>query len=990
MVRFFIKGISFLAALLLAVIPALFWLPTGSWLVLPATQYFGEKMSPQIKVERVEGSLWEGYSVAGLEIVSGDETYLSLARAAASPDWGLILAGNPWLKSLEVEGLSSDIGHLQSLAEHFGGEKEEESSSSLSIRPMPLNLSIRDVNLASPQANLRLSSLLLDEGGYLSLQARANDVPVEGEARIGFEPLTLISSDMNVGTGHLSMKGSLEPPLDFRADLVALSIETLLALVPDPPVRAAGRLDGRVLLKSSRSDFSDPLSGLPVGLSASGVLSVPRGIVEDIPLSLRVPWSWKDGVFSISEASLRTKAAEAALDASVDLRRGLDAALVTLKGDAKNISLREIGRIAAPEAGLAGEGGQLHFDLSAGLDGDLGRIAGGLSLRLPEVSATGLQALSQQKIRLVKGLNADLRLKPGNAPELSCSGEVFGGRLSGRGEVERRGESLRPSAVLSLDGVDLAALVAAIPDLKGLKPSGRVSLNARVAEDLSVTGRVTSSRLSIAGVTLQDLATDLDYRGGTAGARLSLGKFLAEGVAVQDIDSNFSYNTENGRAVLDYLTGQVGRGGSLSASGTANVKAQSLDFRAAMRSLDPRSIPQLKSSGFQGLCDLEATVGGTFADPDVSARLRGRNNSVANVSLGNLDLSASYAKHQLSVPETRLKLPGGTLVFGGTVGLADPSNPRLDIAAATTTMNLAQISRALKLKEPVTGIVQGNVRIKGPLRTASAAVHLRADDVRTGEVRIAHATLNARGDRGQLNIDKLDAVIGAPGGADAHITGKGRIAAGKKDLMDSAVNLGLTVRGLELRPLLNRFAVNAPVGGTLNGNVNVKGTLARPTLDMKVVSPLSVSQFIIDTLSLSVRSPARDRYALAASAKIGELNLALDGDVRKQQKGWDYTFTTKPLDVAKLLAVFAPSAKGLASGQVRARVNGSAPGTGPIGVRVSLPKLILMDKVTVEDITLPISVSMQDNRVSIREAQAILSEGLIRAKVDVDLAASSW
>ena len=989
LIKFLVRSVSFLAALLIAAAAGLIWLPTGSLLQM-AVEQFGGSMVPQVRVGSIDGSLWQGYSVRDLAVISGDETFLTLEHAAVSPDWELTLKGTPWLKAIELQGFSSDIAHIQALSDHFGGvEKEEEEVESLHLTVQPLKASIRDIRLTSPQGVFDLNSLLLEKDGRLTLRAGLKEarsgvaLPIEADAQLGFEPLELLSSDIHTGEGRFSLKGRLQPPFDFRGDLTALPIEMIMAFVPDSPVQASGRVDGRVSLKG------DPPA---TPLIASGVISVPRSVVNDIPLSFRLPWSWDGQTFLLDGASLKTKAATLDLTASADLEAGR----VQARGNARNISLREIGRIAATDsvgnplggAGLAGEGGQVRFDLAVDLNDDpakkspLEKIAGELKVRLPEVSVA--------KVRLVKGLDAAILVKPGEAPKLSCTGEVFGGKLFGRAEVPQTAGGVRPEAILSLVNLDLSTLAAAFPAAAEAKPAGRVTLTARVAHDLSVTGSLKSEKLSAAGVILQKLVADLNYKNDVASGKVTLGQVQASGVTVQDLAANLSYR--DGRAVLEALTGRLAPKATLSASGGADVKKQTMSFRAGIQNLDPRAIPQLKDAQFKGICNLEARVEGPFSNPRAAVHLTGRNNRVANLSLGNLDVSAQYADNQVTVPEIRIKLPGGSVAFGGKVAL-NGANPNLDVAASATKLDLAQISKALGLKEPVSGTVEGRVSIKGPLTGAKVAAHLRAEDVKAGqrppvgrgEIRMPYAVLDAHGDMGHVNVDKLEARLGG-----ALIKGHGRFEAGKKRLMDSTVSLGLNVKGLELRPLLIQFMDKPPVNGALDGTLALTGTLAKPALSAKVTSPLIINKIQVDSLALDVSAPSAEHYKLSASGRMQDFTLAVDGDIQRKGKTWAYSAVTRPVNVGQLASVLSPQAKGLVAGNATVKVKGTAPGNAPIDVQLSMPKLTAIDKVTVRDISVPVTVRLASNKIEVKNARAVFCDGVIRSGVDVDLANSTW
>ena len=109
------------------------------------------------------------------------------------------------------------------------------------------------------------------------------------------------------------------------------------------------------------------------------------------------------------DAAFRSLSADASLALSADFRGGAGTSgpRLAARGSAKGVSLKNIGRLLAPQAGLAGEGGQVRFDLTADASGS---VSGDLSASLPEVAAGGK--------RLVRNLTADIRLTPGAPPRI--------------------------------------------------------------------------------------------------------------------------------------------------------------------------------------------------------------------------------------------------------------------------------------------------------------------------------------------------------------------------------------------------------------------------------------------------------------------------------------------------------------------------------------------------------------------------------------------
>ena len=116
----FLRLATVLLILILPAAGALVWLPTGTWLALPLVRHLGAQLAPSLRLEGLEGSLYNGYTATGAALVSGDAPLLELRRLVVRPDWGAILSGTPWLDSLELEGLISDVANLQALAEKIG------------------------------------------------------------------------------------------------------------------------------------------------------------------------------------------------------------------------------------------------------------------------------------------------------------------------------------------------------------------------------------------------------------------------------------------------------------------------------------------------------------------------------------------------------------------------------------------------------------------------------------------------------------------------------------------------------------------------------------------------------------------------------------------------------------------------------------------------------------------------------------------------------
>ena len=920
--------------LLLLLFPLLFllaaglvWLPTGRWLLLPIVRHIGSGLVPSLRVEGVEGSLYGGYTVTGAALVSGDATLLELRSFSVRPNWNSILSGIPWPEALELEGLSTDVESLRSLADRFGGG----AASSEPLQVLPVRISVRDVAVASPWGALNLTSLDLSERGELVLRSALGELPLEADAIVGFSPLEVVSSDVRIGEGKGSFKGRLEQPFDLRGDLSALSLGSLLELLPgSADLRGTGRLDGRFSVRGTVDD-----------LEAGGVLSLTCARVRDVPLELRLPWSWSGGVLAVPDAAFRSLSADASLALSADLRTGPSGLRLAARGSAKGVSLKNIGRLLAPQAGLAGEGGQVRFDLTADASGS---VSGDLSASLPEVAAGGK--------RLVRNLTADIRLTPGAPPRIVCDGEVFGGRVRGRGEALRRNGALRPEMSFTATELDTALMAAVFPALAAAAPSGKLALTVRVDESMTVSGTLSSPGLTAGGVTVRDLSASL--------------------------------RCADGRAVLERLEGRIEKA-PLSLSGTANLRRKGLGFEGRVLGLDPRSIPQIASQ-VRGLLDIKVFVGGSFSDPRVTVHLTGKDTRVADVPLRGLKLSASYADGRLTLPESALNLPGGTLNLQGAVALPKEGKPQLDLSGRLNGLNLASLPGAGK-PQGLEGMLQGSFKVSGPADSAALSASLRGTGIRAGGVPMDRLELDLRGTTREIRVNRLLASLGK-----GTLEGKGSVSLSARNPMDHKVDIRLAVRDLALRTLLNPFVPDAPVGGILNGSLTLQGSPAKPEATLRFDTPLTIRETIVDRLALSVQSSGKNRFALHASGKLGDFRLAVKGDVRREGRGWCYSITTDPLDLDRMLSAKSPSLKGKLAGRMTAKLTGSVgaekDGALPsVAVSLSIPRLTASG-MTVTDVALPFRVS--GGKATLNGGRAVFCKGSVRADADVNLAESKW
>lgn len=952
-----IKFLIYVCIILIAVCSVLFWFDTGSWLVLPIARRAGNFfLAPlEIHIDNINGSLRSGYSLKGLKIISGDENLFTLDYASVSPDWDYVLDGMdglPFVKSLNVKGISTDLDKTLALVAHFSSPKDdtpeeisdvEHNDTAVTISSIrPVNVNIHDINFATPYANVKLDALTLNDAGKLTLDTKIishdNIFPIKTFAQLNFSPIQIISSDLFLGTkGTGNFAGTLEP-LTARLSLTALSLEELLNFAPPMDINATGRLDGRFYVDEN--------------LNTSGVISMPRANVMDIPLNFRLPFRWNGkNCFALDNATLNTKAASVKLDASADIY----SMRIIAMGEALNISLNEIGKLAAPNVGLAGEGGNVKFDVDTILSGDiLSRTRADVIADIPSISAAGM--------RILKGLNSHIKLVPNETPKISAAGEIFGGKLFARGEAMTDNDgNIKPQAIVSVVNLDLNTLIKTFPDVAKsvTKPSGKITATAKVSDNLDVTGKITSDKLSANGVTLTNLL------------------------------ANIFYDTSHNRAALENFSARLGKG-LITASGNANLNDNTFKFTAGTENFEPRAIPDLKQ--VSGVYNLKAEASGKFTNLDTikaNVNLNARNVGYSGMTLGNLEVPVTFANNTLNIANARASLPGGSLTLKGSVNLRNASNPALDLSTSTNGLNLAEVFRAFNLENksmPVTGKLRGSVNVKGPLNTAAVNVKLNAENIKAGDlVNMPSAIIEAQGSMKRVDLRKLEAKING-----AVINGSGNVTLNQRNYMNSALNFRADVKDLDLRQILMSSIGSAPVTGNLRSRVDLRGTIAKPELDVKLHTPVYASGMEINDIALRLRSPELNHYAINTSARIENFRPEADIDLRQSGNIWTYKLTTKPLDLRSALETRAPEISGMVKGFARIKVDGNTRANSPINLNVTADEIRIIDKVQIRNISIPVVYSPAKNLVTMKKGSAILSDGVINSGLEVDLNKSSW
>ena len=430
--------------------------------------------------------------------------------------------------------------------------------------------------------------------------------------------------------------------------------------------------------------------------------------------------------------------------------------------------------------------------------------------------------------------------------------------------------------------------------------------------------------------------------------------------------------------------------GKITLNGNVNINASKFDFTANAQNVEPRYIKGLRD--LAGTYSLNASASGNYMNVNTiraKADLKARNVGYAGYTFGNVDLPVNFANNLLSITNARASLPGGSINLKGNVNLKNAANPGVDLVVSTQGINLAEVMTKFGVQDksmPVSGKVWGNVSVKGPAKTAAVNVMLRAVHVKVGEsVDIPSGALDVAGTTQRVNIKNIEATVNGAG-----IKGSGNMNINQKDIMNSSLNFQARVMRLDLKKLLTQFTGSAAASGMIRGDIALTGTIAKPALDVNLGSPVIVGENEINDIAVKLRTPQVNHYTVNAKARINDFRPEANVDLRNNGGIWSYSVNTTPLDIDKAIQSQKPDMKGIAKGFLTVRVNGSTKPNADINVNANVPNLTLIDKVKIQNISVPVAYKPSVNKVVMNKASARLSDGEINSGFEYDLSKLSW
>ncbi len=671
---------------------------------------------------------------------------------------------------------------------------------------------------------------------------------------------TRLEASLDAGRLDARLDGTLRPVLDYAAPLI-----------PQLQLRENPNLDVRAALQATaRLPLLPPDAEAPAQGTLSGALSLADGDkTATLPLALRLGWDGQ--ALEVSDISLSLSATDrellrlggslrldaAALRADADLSAPELNALSDLVQGWASLLDAETGQ-AAREGLLAAPGGSVQARASLGAAPDLGNLELSLNLEASRLvwPETALDGVVGDRLTADLALNSP-DLRAWSVRELRLEGDGYS--LHGNGDVDLA-EPLRLSAALAMDIRDLARL-APLTDAGHAGPLVQGPLEAQLRVDGSLPQPLT--------VKLTARSPHLEFAAGpTASAS---GVSLEGTVRLDSAPLHFDGGLE--------LKAEAVQGAPLQATvqGNGTLESVRLELDAGLFGLDAEAsvrlrlaeTPLLDGTARVSVSDWAFLRGlGVPAEADrFSLELR----ADTARSRQDVDLVARAAGIRLTEPEGRLNSLDGEVrvqdLFGTPgvngdirLGAGELAGQSWDKGVITASTGNARELEVIRFGVDVSG--QVDLKAAGSFSPQKSQVQLDSLDLDLVEYGLG------------VKLDRPVAVRYAPfpevDGLELSLRPSGTVSLDGR-LDPDHLALTAAFRDLPLS-MARAFSASIP-DGTVNGDLNLSGTLVRPRGTLN----LTVGDLALDTTDIPATLTVRGELEPGNNRSLARVEATLDG-----------------------------------------------------------------------------------------------------------------
>lgn len=301
-------------------------------------------------------------------------------------------------------------------------------------------------------------------------------------------------------------------------------------------------------------------------------------------------------------------------------------------------------------------------------------------------------------------------------------------------------------------------------------------------------------------------------------------------------------------------------------SGTLDLAASTLDFRARLRSPEVRPLALGLGLDARGSLTVNGTITGALVDPTIS--LRAKSPALDYTPTPDLpfkrvglDARLTYGQGLLTLKEASARLAGGRIVASGTVGVGDD---RIPLRLSARLKQIRAEDLPLPLSADVRGVLTGKVKLTGPARRPAVDGRLAIARPRWNRLAFTALVLDGRYSGNQVKVRALSVVDGQR----TLVKGSGGL-----DLRKETFDLDLHLNAASLELINKVVDTPVPIRGTVTMDFTGGGTFK---------DPKGGGTLVLEDVVYGV-PPEQDAFELEWSAELNvtadNRQLTLDGSL---------------------------------------------------------------------------------------------------------------
>jgi translocation and assembly module TamB len=539
------------------------------------------------------------------------------------------------------------------------------------------------------------------------------------------------------------------------------------------------------------------------------------------------------------------------------------------------------------------------------------------------VSSSGLNVKTPSLQTEIRDLYARYQLAGGNAEVNDIRARIMGGTLSGKLTIK------------DLAGASIAELQASVKDLS-LDQAQAATHNTSMRQ-AHLSGSVSADANARWAKTLDNLVAHSD-----ATIKASLGH--AQPMPLNGmIHADYAAATKQLALTESYIRtpqASINLNGKISDHSQLQVALRSNDLHelevlsAALQKPAPGQ-PPAQPLGLYGTANMNATVSGSLAAPQISGQMDARNFRVKGSSWKVLHTAFTANPSQVTLSNGDLEaVPQGSINFSAQAKLKQwtfTSSSPITANISGSQISIADLERLANKTYPVSGTLALNVSVHGSQLNPVGQGTLTVTKAKVSTESIQNLIVKFEGDG---NTVKANLTVQMPAGtatADVNYSPK-----------NQGYDAHVQAQNFRLEKLQTVIARNMQIAGGVNLNVNGKGTIKDPQL-----------QAMIEVPQLQMQKQTVQGMKFQTTIQNHVATIALDSDVATvfiKARGTvgietpymaDIHLDSGKINFQPLVAIYAPAQAADLSGQteLHATVRGPLADKNRLEAHLEIPTL---------------------------------------------------